>query len=294
VPANLAEAALIRKGAWHYDVACRSCHGEPGGELPRLAIHLLPQPPALSARIRESDPKKLFYVVKHGIKFTAMPAWPSARRDDEVWAVVAFLLQYPQLDAAAYRRLAGRQTPPAAGAPLTLAASCAQCHGDDGLSHDNALLPRLAGQREAYLLKTLEAFARGARHSGTMEPIAAALTPEARTELARDYAAMKPGAVLPARASRGEAIAREGIAAQRVPACVECHGPGAKRGKPEYPTLAGQPADYLELQLTLFREQRRGGSDHAHLMQPIASRLTPAQARDVAEYFASLTPAAPP
>jgi len=288
VPRNLADPALIRKGAAHYDVACRSCHGEPGGELPRLATHMLPQPPELAARIRESDPKRLFYVVKHGIKFTAMPAWPSTQRDDEVWAIVAFLVQYPQLDTATYRRLAGRNADTGIVAPLALAQACAQCHGADGLGHGNALLPRLAGQREAYLLKTLEAFARGARHSGMMEPVAAALTPEARAALAREFAAMRPAAVSPAGQARGETIAREGIPAQRVPACVECHGPGAKRGKPEYPSLAGQPADYLELQLTLFREQRRGGSDHAHLMQPIAARLTPEQAREVAEYFAGL------
>ena len=70
--------------------------------------------------------------------------------------------------------------------------------------------------------------------------------------------------------------------------CIECHGPGARRGKPEYPSLAGQPASYLELQLKLFKEERRGGTMYAHLMKPVASRLTPEQARDVAAYFEAL------
>jgi cytochrome c553 len=55
-----------------------------------------------------------------------------------------------------------------------------------------------------------------------------------------------------------------------------------------YPDLAGQHADYLVLQLRLFRRQHRGGTDHAHLMRPVAQRLTPEQMRDVALYYASL------
>jgi cytochrome c553 len=128
-----------------------------------------------------------------------------------------------------------------------------------------------------------------------MEPVAGALTSEEIVRVAEYYASQpareRPNATTalgPDAVQRGELIATEGIRAQRVPACVECHGPRASRAKPEYPRLAGQPAKYLEAQLTLFREGQRGGSDHAHLMQPIASRLKPEQARDVAAYFASL------
>jgi hypothetical protein len=31
-----------------------------------------------------------------------MPAWPAPQRDDEVWAMVAFLGVFPDLDAEAY------------------------------------------------------------------------------------------------------------------------------------------------------------------------------------------------
>jgi cytochrome c553 len=303
VPENLADPALVQMGAGFYEMGCRSCHGEPGRSKPRIAEHMLPTPPELGPRIRESNAKKLFYIVKHGMKFTGMPAWPSEHRDDEVWAMVAFLLQYPELDSAAYRRLAGRDeagtTSPDDSGPQpalpTLLQSCAKCHGRDGLGRGNAWMPNLAGQREAYLRRALEAYANGHRHSGMMEPVAGALTSEEIVRVAQYFASQPAGGrstattgATPDAVRRGELIANEGIRAQRVPACVECHGPGASRGKPEYPRLAGQPAKYLEAQLTLFREARRGGSDHAHLMQPIASRLKPEQARDVAAYFASL------
>lgn len=305
VPENLTDISLVQKGASYYEMGCRSCHGEPEMPMPRVAAHLLPKPPDLVPRIRESDPRKLFYVVKHGMKFTGMPAWPSPHRDDEVWAVIAFLLQYPELNAAQYRQLAGRDERDAATHDISLSRdrqrpplveSCATCHGSDGRGRGNALIPSLAGQRGPYLRKALESYANGRRHSGMMEPVAVALT---RNEVGQisDYYSRLPRAVKAAptialeksdRLQRGQLIATEGIRAQRVPACLECHGPGGRRGKPEYPLLAGQPAGYLELQLTLLSEDRRGGSDHAHLMQPIASRLKPDQMRDVAAYFSSL------
>lgn len=303
-PPNLRDKSLISQGAAHYDVACRSCHGEPQGPRPRVAAHMLPVPPDLAVRVRESNPQRLFEAVKHGIKFTGMPAWPAQERDDEVWATVAFLLEYPGMDAAGYRQLAGRDELSRVAGPAlrtemppVVAQSCVRCHGLDGLGRGNVRLPRLAGQRSEYLRGALRAYAADRRHSGTMEPVAVELPPAMISVVADYYASLRPAspaATAPAldreAVLRGEAIAREGLRAQRVPACQECHGPTGHRTKPEYPLLAGQPADYLELQLALFRENRRGGSDHAHLMQPIASRLTDRQAADVAQYFASLPP----
>jgi cytochrome c553 len=52
--------------------------------------------------------------------------------------------------------------------------------------------------------------------------------------------------------------------------------------------LAGQYADYLVGQLALFKQAHRGGSAYAHLMRPVASRLTLQQMRDVALYYESL------
>ena len=305
VPPDLNDPDLIQRGAAHYELACRACHGAPGEPRPRLAAHMLPAPPDLAPRVRASTPARLFQAVKHGIKFTGMPAWPAPRRDDEVWAMVAFLGAYPDLAAADYRRLAGREPePPAPGravfspldAPAT-AQSCARCHGSDGLGRGNAGMPHLAGQRADYVREALQAYAAGRRHSGTMEIVAAELSAAAIDELARHFAALPPAPARgrpdgsPAAIARGEIIARNGIPADRVPACLECHAPGGRRGKPEFPLLAGQPAGYLELQLALFRENRRGGSDHEHLMRTIAGRLTPEQARDVAHYFASQRPA---
>ena len=127
-----------------------------------------------------------------------------------------------------------------------------------------------------------------------MEPIAAGLSLEAMREVARYYASLPEPLPSPPpqdatlAIERGQAIASRGIPPQRVPACVACHGPGATHRNPIYPELAGQFADYLVLQLELFKKAHRGGSAYAHLMRTVAARLTSEQMRDVALYYASL------
>jgi cytochrome c553 len=71
---------------------------------------------------------------------------------------------------------------------------------------------------------------------------------------------------------------------------MDCHGPGPHRRNSAYPNLAGQYADYLVLQLELFKQDGRGGSAYAHIMRHVATRLGTEQMRDVAAYYASLSP----
>lgn len=352
-PEKLQDPALVLKGAGHYEGGCLPCHGGPGSWQPRIPQQMTPHPPSLPEQIRHWKPEELFYVVKHGIKFTGMPAWPALERDDEVWAVVAFLRALPDLDAAGYRRLvwgeaaaasdleiearsvaagegtgegaAGETAAAAAAAvregaeageggqvpagglgvagldvpPGAVMTTCRRCHGEDGAGRGEGAFPRLAGQRPDYLAKALRAYAAGRRKSGVMQPMAAALSDETVDELAAYYAGLAiPRRVPPAPArppdpaavARGEAIARDGVPAARVPACSDCHGPSPTRRNPAYPRLAGQYADYLVLQLELFKQGKRGGSAYAHLMDKVAPRLTPEQIRDVAGYYASLPP----
>src|SRR5690606_66242 len=144
----------------HYEAGCRPCHGAPDlPRMPRVPRAMLPPPPDLAIVVREYEPEELFPVVKHGTKFTGMPAWPSQVRDDEVGAVVAFLVQLPELDGAGYRRLVHGEGDPqstasssaaalsaaeplgvlvgAERAPRAVVASCGRCHGLDGLGRGN-------------------------------------------------------------------------------------------------------------------------------------------------------------
>lgn len=307
----LGEPALILRGAGHYESGCRPCHGSPELRRPRIAAAMTPSPPYLAPLIGTRDPEELFYVVKHGIKFTGMPAWPVRHRDDEVRAVVAFLLELPRLDADAYRRLVYGDArgeldvpslPGLSARASRAVATCRRCHGVDGLGRGHAAFPKLAGQRREYLVLALRAFAEDRRQSGIMGPIAASLASDELRELAGYYASLGAGvgaesartasarATAPGRTAAGEAIAMRGIPSRGVPSCVDCHGPGSAPRNHAYPNLAGQYADYLVLQLELFKSERRGGSAFAHLMEHVASRLSAEQMRDVAAYYASLAP----
>jgi cytochrome c553 len=304
---SLDEPALVVKGAGHYETGCSPCHGSPKLRNPWVGQQMTPNPPYLPPEISEWEPEELFYIVKHGVKFTGMPAWPSQQRDDEVWAMVAFLRVLPKLDADEYRRLVNDEVAATAEVgPIhglkkpekiqrTVIESCGRCHGTDGLGRSMGAFPKLAGQSQTYLYASLQAYASGERHSGIMEPVAAILSPEEMSELARYYESLKSPSPSPHEATsaieRGKEIAIHGIPNQRVPACVACHGPSVIPRNPAYPLLAGQYADYLVLQLDLFKKEHRGGTAYAHLMRPVAARLSPEQMRDVALYYSSLGPA---
>ena len=84
-------------------------------------------------------------------------------------------------------------------------------------------------------------------------------------EVARYYASLPeplPSSLpqdAPLAIERGQAIASLGVPPQRAPAGVARHGPGATTAIRSIPRLAGQFADYLVLQLELFKKAHRGG-----------------------------------
>jgi cytochrome c553 len=249
-PDALPKDALI-PAAGHYAEGCAFCHGAPGVPRNAAVLHMLPAPPDLAATVDDWTDAQLFRIVKHGIRFTGMPAWPTQARDDEVWMMVAFLRALPELENSDNR-------PPANAAPPEPPARCATCHGTDGRG-GGAHVPILAGQSETYLRESLRAYAEGRRDSGIMELAVSGLSRDDLAALARHYAAL-PGAEPrePRPAIDGAAeLASRGRAADGIPACLDCHAGGRD---PHFPTLAGQRADYIAAQLELFRAGVRGGT----------------------------------
>lgn len=299
------DPGLVTKGATHYEFGCRPCHGGPDLPQPVIAAQMTPHPPHLARTIPQWRADELFYIVKHGVKFTGMPAWPAQQRDDEVWAVVAFLLKLPKLTAEEYQKLSRSLKPIATTIdlveskkmPRIVSENCARCHNVDSDGHELRVFPILTGQRPTYLVASLLAFARGERHSGIMQPIAASLSAADMRELALYYSSLpkavlshRPADIMPA-IERGREIAMRGIASQRIPACSVCHGPRSSPRNPIYPDLAGQYSEYLALQLHLFKKESRGGTPYAHIMRLVAGRLSPEHIHDVTQYYGSLASA---
>jgi mono/diheme cytochrome c family protein len=101
---DLKDAELIRQGAGNYDAMCMGCHLSPGMSETELSKGLYPAPPAL-ARKNIADPAETFWVIKHGVKGTGMPAWGRSMDDHYIWGTVAFLRVLPTLDESGYRKL---------------------------------------------------------------------------------------------------------------------------------------------------------------------------------------------
>ena len=297
---NLEDPNLIRLGAAHFHRGCAFCHGAPGISVNPIAKHMLPSPPDLAVAMRPWKERELFWIVKNGFKYTGMPGWVAIEREDEIWAVVAFLRRLPNLSAEGYRDLALGQVrlSPQSGAELATmesnpraASACARCHGSEGQAPMSTLVPVLHGQPLDYLLSALSNYAEGKRRSGIMQPLAADLRIEDMRQLASFYAGLAPPPIESknvdaALVERGQRLASEGAPARSVPPCATCHSNSA------YPRLAGQNAAYISSQLRLWKKGYRLGTESAAMMSLIAQRLSDDEVDAVAAYYTQLQPKA--
>jgi cytochrome c553 len=175
------------------------------------------------------------------------------------------------------------------------ATACQSCHGADGAGMAAANFPRLAGLNAGYMTKQLHDFATGARINPIMQPIAKALSDKEAENVSAYYAAQKA----PVTAMKvDEGVLKEGKRLvelgdwdKTIPACVKCHGPGARGVGKDFPALAGQHASYIEAQLNAWKKGTRKG-DPEQLMKGIADRLSMDQIKAVADYLASMNPTA--
>lgn len=187
-------------------------------------------------------------------------------------------------------------TPAVAAAP---AASCATCHWPQGEGQGSAGFPRIAGQSAAYLQRQLDSFANGSRRSPVMEPIAKALSPEQRAQVAQHFAALSPDVVAPsggavpaileAAGGRGKLLAEVGDVGKGVQACVECHGEAGLGGGETHPYLAGQHLGYLNASLNAWRDGTRN-NDPTGKMPGIAKGLSVSDIAALSAYYAAQEP----
>jgi len=88
---------------------CTSCHLAPGMKDTELRPGLYPRPPNLSEG--EVEPREAFWIIKHGLKMTAMPAWGLSHDDATIWSMVAFLQKLPGMTAAQYKEMVAKAPP---------------------------------------------------------------------------------------------------------------------------------------------------------------------------------------
>jgi len=103
---DLNDPQLILKGAGQYAAMCTQCHLKPGMKDSEIRPGLYPQPPNLS-QVRV-EPKEAFWVIKHGIKMSAMPAWGGSHDDQTMWSMVAFLQKLPDMTPQQYKDIVAK------------------------------------------------------------------------------------------------------------------------------------------------------------------------------------------
>jgi mono/diheme cytochrome c family protein len=103
-PPPLDDARLLGTGLAEYHEMCVACHGAPGVEPADLARGLNPMPPSLDdpGELHEASTARTFWIVKHGLRMTGMPAFGPTHDDEELWAITAFVDRLPELSAEDY------------------------------------------------------------------------------------------------------------------------------------------------------------------------------------------------
>ncbi len=186
-------------------------------------------------------------------------------------------------------------------------ATCAACHGANGLSAIPTY-PNLAGQDSGYIVKQLKAFKAGERVDPLMSPMAANLSEQDMADLAAHFSGLpRSGQQAPVSADAGtvsaapvagnveivasttaSAIYAGNVAAGKTKAatCAACHGADGNSLIPMYPSLAGQSANYLAKQLKEFKS----GDRNNPVMAGMVAGLSEEDMNDLAAFFAVQTP----
>lgn len=196
--------------------------------------------------------------------------------------------------------LAAALVAPAGAAPDTLeqrVAACLACHSVK--ERGDAYFPRIAGKPAGYLYNQLRNFRDGRRHYPMMTYMVTPLPDAYLREIADYFAAQHPpyasaaagsgGQAGAAQLARGEALARQGDAAKKVPACVACHGAALAGVAPAIPGLLGLPSDYINAQFGNWKNRTRRAAA-PDCMAGIAARLSEADVAAVSAWLSQQPP----
>ncbi|QBQ55158.1 c-type cytochrome [Nitrosococcus wardiae] len=102
----LGEAVQLADGFRHYQAHCETCHGAPGVPPGKVGKGLTPEPPELDEAASHWSAEELFWIIKHGIRMTGMPAWGVSFSEEKLWALVAFVQELPEITPADYQKMA--------------------------------------------------------------------------------------------------------------------------------------------------------------------------------------------
>ena len=101
---TVSDPARIAAGAQRYAALCVTCHLAPGVTKSDLRPGLYPHPPDLAQEETQGE-QRAFWIIKHGVKMSAMPAWGKTLDDAAIWDLVAFVRRLPEMSPETYAQL---------------------------------------------------------------------------------------------------------------------------------------------------------------------------------------------
>lgn len=193
---DLSGDALLQQGVACFRAHCVQCHGAPGVAPGDIGKSMNPLPGPLVPAARHWRPRELYWITRHGMRMTGMPAWERRLTDGQLWAVVAFLQRLPELDPRLYATLAASAAPGCATPvpPQPLRAGDAD-RGREALSHYACrschLIPGRSGSA-VHVGPSLETVGRRAKIAGVLPN-----TPENMVRWLRQTQQVKPMTAMP-------------------------------------------------------------------------------------------------
>jgi cytochrome c553 len=165
-------------------------------------------------------------------------------------------------------------------------ASCARCHGPNGVSSTKGV-PHLAAQRAAFLHLQLQAYRQSPRVQSAMTGVVRYLSDDALVKVAAYYASLeppppaappaKPAAPTPDPVQAGKAAAA---------ACAGCHGETGVSQIPGMPSLVGFDPKYFVAAMRAYKNGER-----AHdMMKTLAAAGSEADWNNMALFYALQKP----
>lgn len=159
---------------------------------------------------------------------------------------------------------------PVAGEALS--ASCGECHGSRGVSHE-PLVPNLAGQEPTYLVNAIRAYRD---HERSHEDMVADISDAEIADLAAFYSVQAAGSLTDSGEELDSVVAK----------CNRCHARDEGESSLAVPSLNGQKRDYLVRVMKQYRDDDRGSS----MMHKMSSGYSDELIEQLADWYAGQPP----
>lgn len=98
-PVRPTEANLM-DGMHLYQDNCAMCHASPQHPEKKFGHPFYPPAPDFLEEAPDMEENQNFYIIKHGVRWSAMPAWGKTLSDQQIWTLVTFLSHMEKLPPA--------------------------------------------------------------------------------------------------------------------------------------------------------------------------------------------------